>query len=53
MYAIRSYYVLSFRAVFNSMGGVLWGQVLKAKGRSRLVLLLTVVKLVALFVFIV
>lgn len=44
--------ILSFRAVFNSMGGVLWGQVLKAKGRSRLVLLLTVVKLVALFVFI-
>ncbi len=50
--AILLIQILSFRAIFNSMGGVLWGQVLKAKGRSRLVLTLTIVKLVALFAFI-
>ncbi len=44
--------ILSFRAVFNSMGGILWGQVLKATGKSRLVLILTIVKLFALVVFV-
>jgi len=44
--------ILSVFAVSNSLGGVLWGQVLKARGKAGMVLIMTVVRLVALVVFI-
>lgn len=50
--AILIIQILSVKSLMNSLGGILWGQILKAKGMSGLVLKLTIVKLIALFIFI-
>lgn len=50
--AIPIVQILAFASMFNSMGGILWGQVLKAKGMSKLILLLTVIRLFVLSGFI-
>ena len=44
--------ILSIFGVSNALGGILWGQVLKAKGKTRLVLVLTIIRLIALITFI-
>jgi len=44
--------ILSVYGVSNSLGGILWGQVLKAKGKSKMVLSLTIVRLISLIIFI-
>ncbi len=51
--AIPIVQILAFASMFNSMGGVLWGQVLKAKGMSKLILVLTTIRIIVLSVFII
>lgn len=44
--------ILCFYAITNVMGGVLWAQILKAKGYANKVLRMTVIRLIALITFI-
>ncbi len=44
--------ILSIFGISNSLGGVLWGQVLKAKGRPAMVLIMTIIRLISLTIFI-
>lgn len=44
--------ILCFYAMTNVMGGVLWSQILKAKGYANMVLWMTVIRLIALIIFI-
>jgi len=50
--AIDVIQILSIYGISNSLGGILWGQVLKAKGKSKKVLNLTIIRLIALVIFI-
>lgn len=44
--------ILCLYAITNVMGGVLWSQVLKAKGYANMVLRMTVIRLIALIAFV-
>lgn len=50
--AIPILQILCLYAITNVMGGVLWSQVLKAKGYANMVLWMTVIRLIALMAFI-
>ncbi len=51
--AIPIIQMLCIFSIANIIGGALWGPILKAKGKPRLVLVMTVIRLIAMPVFII